>query len=43
MTIRFSTQDGEKIITTDYLEIEEADKVECHDGKWVFKDEQAQT
>ena len=41
MTIRFITQDGEKIITTDYLEIEEVDKAECHDGKWVFRDEQA--
>lgn len=39
MTIRYKTENGEKIIETDYVEVEETAEVEVHDGKWVFKDD----
>ena len=38
MIARYKTDNGEKIIETEYLEIEDVDTTEVKDGKWVFKD-----
>ena len=39
MVIRFRAKDGTSVISeAAYLEVEEVEKAEAHEGKWVFKD-----
>lgn len=38
MIIRFKTPDGDKIVDTDYIEIEGVFNGEVKNGKWVFRD-----
>lgn len=39
MVLRFKTKDGDKIVDTEYIEIENVCSTEVKNGKWVFKDE----
>lgn len=42
MTVRIKTGFTEKILDAEYVEIEEVDTAEIHNGKWVFKGEVAE-